>query len=55
MGKIILVLLSEINKHILEVLKQGIEQTFDRTVETRTKIRRLDYNYDSNRDQYISR
>ena len=54
MGKIILVLLSEINKHVLEVLKQGIEQTFDRTVETRTKIRKLDYNYDSNRDQYIS-
>jgi archaemetzincin len=54
MGKIILVLLSDINRHILEVLKQGIEQTFDRTVETRAKIRSLDYTYDSSRDQYIS-
>jgi archaemetzincin len=54
MGKIILVLLSDTNRHSLEVLKQGIEQTFDRTVETRTKIRSLDYTYDSSRDQYIS-
>ena len=54
MGKIILVLLSEINKHIIEVLKQGLEQTFNRTVETRAKIRSLDYTYDSNRNQYIS-
>jgi len=54
MGKIILVLLSKINKHILELMKQGIEQTFDRTVETRAKIRSLDYTYDSSRNQYIS-
>jgi archaemetzincin len=54
MGKIILVLLSKINKHILEVLKQGIEKTFDRTVETRVKVRSLDYTYDSSRNQYIS-
>ena len=54
MGKIILVLLSEINEHMLEVLKQGLEQTFHRTVETRAKIRSLDYAHDSSRNQYIS-
>jgi len=54
MGQIILVLLSEINEHTLEVLKQSLEQTFNRMVETRAKIRSLDYAYDPSRNQYIS-
>ncbi len=54
MGRIILVLLSEIDEHILEVLKQSLEQTFNRLVETRAKIRSLDYAYYSSRNQYIS-
>ena len=51
---IILVLLSEINEHILKVLKQSLEQTFNRAVETRAEIRSLDYAYDPSRNQYIS-
>ena len=54
MGKIILVLLSEIDEHVLEVLRQSLEQTFHRIVETRAKIRSLDYTYNSSRNQYIS-
>ena len=54
MGRIILVMLSEINEHILEVLKQGLEQTFNRVVETRAKIRSLDNAYAPSRNQYIS-
>ena len=54
MGKIILVLLSEINERMFEVLKQRLAQTFSRMVETRAKIRTLDYTYDSSRNQYIS-
>ena len=54
MGRIILVLLSEIDKHILEVLKQNIEQTFNRPVEVRAHTGSLDYAYDTSRKQYIS-
>ncbi len=54
MGRIILVLLSEINEHLLEVLKQTLEQTFNRTVETRAEIHSLDYAYAPSRRQYIS-
>ncbi len=54
MGRIILVLLSEIDKHILEVLKQNIEQTFNRPVEIRAHTGSLDYAYDASRKQYMS-
>ncbi len=54
MGRIILVLLSEIDKHIGEVLKQVFEKTFNRTVEIMARISSLDYAFDSSRNQYIS-
>ena len=54
MGKIILVLLSEINEHMQQLLKHSLEQTFNCAVETKAKIRSLDHTYDSNRNQYIS-
>lgn len=54
MGRIILVLLSEINEHLLAVLKQSLEQTFNRVVETRASLHSLDHAYDSSRNQYIS-
>jgi archaemetzincin len=54
MSKIILVSLSEIDEHIVDVLKRSLEQTFNRQVETRSAIRSLDYAYNSLRNQYIS-
>ena len=54
MGRIILVLLAEINEHIMEVLKQSLEQIFNRVVETRAIIRSLETTYDPSRNQYIS-
>ena len=54
MGRIILILLSEIDEPLLGVLKQSLEQTFNRLVETRAKISSLDYAYDSSRNQCSS-
>ncbi len=54
MGRIILVLLSEISERMLEVLKRSLEQTFNREVQTRAKIRSLDNAYDPSRNQHIS-
>ena len=54
MGWIIIVLLSEISERILEVLKRSLEQTFNRVVQTKVKIRSLNNAYDPSRNQYIS-
>ena len=47
-------LLSEIDVHILEVLKHSLEQTFGRQVDIRAEIHSLDYAYDPKREQYMS-
>ncbi len=54
MGRIIIVLLSEISERVLEVLKRSLEQTFNRVVQTRAKIRSLGNAYDPSRNQHIS-
>jgi len=54
MGRIILVLLSDIDEDILEVLKQSLQQTFGRQVDVRSEIQSLDYAYDPEREQYKS-
>ncbi len=54
MGGIIIVLLSEISERIPAVLERSLEQTFDRVVQTRAKIRSLDNAYDPSRNQHVS-
>jgi len=54
MNWIILVLLSEIDEHILDVLRQNLEQTFNCPMEIRSSIRSLKYAYNPLRKQYIS-
>jgi len=54
MDRIILVLLSETDPRLLEVLKPGLEKIFNRTVEIQSRIRSLDSAYDSRRGQYSS-
>jgi archaemetzincin len=54
MDRIILVLLSETDARLLEVLKTGLEKTFRRTVEIRSRIRSLESAYDAQRGQYSS-
>ena len=54
MGKIILMLLSEIDGLLVEGLKRGLEKTFNRKVEVRYQQRNLKYAYDPHRRQYKS-
>lgn len=54
MNRIILVLLSEIDEQILDVLKRNLAETFNCSVETKTAIRSLDNAYNPLRKQYIS-
>jgi len=54
MHKIIIVLLSEIDTHFTDALRQNIEKTFNHPVEVRNKINSLEYAYDPIRDQYKS-
>ena len=54
MGRIILVLMSSVDEHVLPTLKQGLEGAFNRPVEVRVKISSLDHAYDSSRMQYLS-
>jgi archaemetzincin len=54
MDRIILVLLSKINEHLIEVLKPSLEKTFNRKVETERRIRSLEHTYDARRNQYSS-
>ena len=53
-GKIILRLLDQIDSHILEMLKQGLNQTFNCPVEIEAQIISLDYAYDKRRKQYLA-
>ena len=52
--KIILRPLAEIDSHILEMLKQALEQTFDCPVGIKAQIGSLDYAYVPNREQYLA-
>jgi archaemetzincin len=54
MNSIILVLLSDINSHLVYALKSGLATTFNRQVEIRYKISNLDSAFDPVRNQYIS-
>jgi len=52
--KIILRQLAQIDSHILEILKQGLEKTFDCPVQIKAHIGSLDYAYASKRKQYLA-
>ena len=54
MGRIILVLLSGIDEHVLLALKQGLERAFNRSVEVRVKVGKIEHAYDPRRGQYLS-
>ena len=53
-GKIILRPLAQIDSLILEILKQGLSQTFNCSVEIRPLTLSLDYAYDLERKQYLA-
>ena len=54
MDKIILLLLSEMNECLVEILKKHLEQTFNRQVDVRRKNSNLEYAYEADRKQYNS-
>ena len=54
MGRIILVLTSSVDRHVLVALKQSLKRAFNRPVEVRVKVSSLNYAYDSSRMQYLS-
>ena len=54
MAKIILIMLSQIDFHLTELLSQNLEKTFCRPVEVRYKFISLEYAYDTARKQYNS-
>lgn len=54
MDHIILLMFSDIETHLIEVLKENLVRTFKRAVDIRYKIGNLDSAYDAGRNQYIS-
>jgi len=52
--KLILRPLTQINSHILEMLKQSLEQTFNCPVEIKAQISNLDNAYNPERKQYLA-
>jgi len=52
--KIILSPLVQIDSHIMEILKQSLERTFNYPVEIKAQIGSLDYAYDKKRKQYLA-
>jgi archaemetzincin len=54
MDEIILVVLSNINRHLIGTIKSSLETTYSRAVEVRYKVSNLDSAYDPIRKQYIS-
>jgi archaemetzincin len=52
--RISIIVLSEINEHLIEVLRRRLELTFDKVVEIRYAIQSLGYAYDAKRRQYVS-
>ena len=53
-GEIILRPLAQIDGHILETLKQGLEQTYNCPVEIEVLTLSLDYAYEPKRKQYLA-
>jgi archaemetzincin len=53
-GRIILVALSLMDAHMLEVLRRGVRRAYKRPVEIVTRVQNLDYAYDPDRRQYNS-
>ncbi len=54
MGKIVLLILFEIDENLVKALKQRLEQTFKHPVDVKYKADNLEYAYDSRRKQYGS-
>ena len=54
MEKIIIVVLSNIDDHVIDVLKQNLEKTFKRLVVIKRRIQSLGYAYNAGRKQYKS-
>ena len=54
MNRIILILLSEIDTHLIRSLQSSLESTFNSIVKVRNKVGSLEHAYDSARKQYIS-
>jgi archaemetzincin len=54
MERIILVVLSEIDPGLVNVLKEKLELTFYRMVEVRYSVKNLSYAYDPKRKQFVS-
>ena len=54
MDKIILLLLSETDAHLIEVLSGNLEKTFNRKVEVRQRLINLKFAYNRGRYQYLS-
>lgn len=54
MNRIILILYCRIDERLVELLKQGLENTFNRIVEIRYDIHNFTYAFDRNRNQYVS-
>ena len=52
--KITLRPLAQIDSHILGILRQSLEQTFNCPVEIKAEISNLDHAYDPNRKQYLA-
>jgi len=52
--RIILRPLAQIDSHILELLKQSLVQTFNRSVEIKAQISNLDYAFEPKRKQYLA-
>ena len=53
-SKIVLQPLNEIDRRILEILKQSLENTFKSAVRVEGKINSLDYAYVPDRKQYLA-
>ena len=54
MEKIILVILSDIEDHLIRVLKKRLEATFNKVVEIRHIEQNLSYAFDRKRQQFVS-
>ena len=46
--------LTQIDSHILEILKQSLQQTFYCPVEVKAQMNSLDYAYELKRKQYLA-
>jgi archaemetzincin len=54
MGKIILIILCQVEANLIVELKQRLELAFHKTVEVRYAVQKIDYAYDPKRKQFVS-